>query len=100
MATYVLDGKASATLPRRPLAVQLATATPTTGVRLAARTADGASTRVIQQSPGLLILPRVDVETTIVAVPDAGRSNFDQAPSCMSRSVPTAGTTRAPTSHS
>ncbi|WLP88617.1 hypothetical protein [Gordonia sp. NB41Y] len=78
MATYVLDGKASATLPRRPLAVQLATATPTTGVRLAARTADGASTRVIQQSPGLLILPRVDVETTIVAVPDAGRSNFDQ----------------------
>lgn len=78
MTTYVLDGKASATLPRRPLAVRLGVAgQANSSARLAVRTADGQPTRVVQQSAGLLILPRVDVETTIVAVPDGGRTRFD-----------------------
>ncbi|MGV9671655.1 hypothetical protein ACWDPV_13850 [Gordonia sp. NPDC003504] len=78
MTTYVLDGKASASLPRRPLAVRMATAGGSVlSARLAARSADGQAPRVIQQSGGLLILPRVDGEVTIVAVPETGLSRFD-----------------------
>lgn len=77
MTTYVLDGKSAASLPRRPLAVRMATAG---GAPLSARLdirAAGTAPRVISQAAGLLIVPRVDAEVTIVAVPEAGRTRFD-----------------------
>ncbi|MFT4125850.1 MAG: hypothetical protein QM662_06430, partial [Gordonia sp. (in: high G+C Gram-positive bacteria)] len=61
------------------LAVRLATAGPVPlTARLAARTATGAAPRMVQHSGGLLILPRVDTEVTIVAVPEAGHTAFAQ----------------------
>lgn len=78
MTTYVLDGKASASLPRRPLAVRMATAGGAAlSARLDVRSAAGEPPRVIQQSGGLLILPRIDAEVTIVAIPETGLSRFD-----------------------
>ena len=85
MATFVLDGKASAELPRRPIAVTLIVAGSvgigdggqTGGARLLAQGRGGRTVRVVQHTAGLLILPRVDEETVVSAVPD-GRDRFDQ----------------------
>ncbi|GAB19904.1 hypothetical protein GOEFS_096_00810 [Gordonia effusa NBRC 100432] len=80
MATYILDGKASASLPRRPLTVTMSTSgsSGTASARLAARrrTGDHEPT-AIMHSAAMLILPRVDDEVVVVAVPDGGRSRFD-----------------------
>lgn len=80
MATYVLDGKASASLPRRPLAITLSTTGTDTsdGVRLSAQNRAGEPVRAVATSPRLMILPRVDDEIVVVAVPDGGRTQFDQ----------------------
>ena len=79
MATFVLDGKASAELPRRPIAVALTVAGPATaqGARLLAEGRGGRRVRVVQHTGSLLILPRVDEEISVCAVPD-GRDRFDQ----------------------
>lgn len=79
MATYLLDGAGSARLPRRPLSVTLAVVGPrSSGVRLVARLADGADAPVRVHSPGILIVPRVDDEIIIAAVPEAGLAQFDE----------------------
>ena len=79
MATFVLDGKASAELPRRPIAVALTVGGAVgPGARLLARARDGGEVRVVQHTGSLLILPRVDVEVVVAAVPDGGRDRFDQ----------------------
>lgn len=80
MATYILDGKASASLPRRPLTVTMSTSgtSGTTSARLAARRRTGADEpTAITHSAAMVILPRVDDEVIVVAVPDGGRSRFD-----------------------
>ncbi len=77
MATFVLDGKASAELPRRPIAVSLTVAGPSGGARLLDEGRGGRQVRVVQHTGSLLILPRVDEETTVSAVPD-GRDRFGQ----------------------
>lgn len=79
MATYLLDGAGSARLPRRPLSVTLAVvgAGPS-GVRLIARLNNGAAAPVRVHSGGMLIVPRVDEEIIIAAVPDSGRTQFDE----------------------
>lgn len=79
MATYLLDGAASARLPRRPLSVTLAVVgSRNTGVRLVARLNNGAEAPVRSYSAGMLIVPRVDEEIIIAAVPDSGRPQFDE----------------------
>ena len=78
MATFLLDGRSTAALPNRPLAATLATSTGVrTGVRLQARYADGAPAQAVQPSPTVIILPRVDREITLIAVPD-GRVEFTE----------------------
>lgn len=80
MATYILDGKASASLPRRPLTVTMSTSgsSGTVSARLAARRPGGTDEpTAIVHSAAMVILPRVDGEVIVVAVPDAGRSRFD-----------------------
>lgn len=80
MATYILDGKASASLPRRPLTVTMSTSgsSGTSSARLAARRRTGADEpTAIVHSAAMVILPRIDDEVIIVAVPDGGRSRFD-----------------------
>lgn len=79
MATYLLDGTQSARLPRRPLSVRMTVGGPNpTGARLAARLASGAEASVRVHSAGMLIVPRVDEEIIIAAVPDTGRDQFDE----------------------
>lgn len=79
MATYLLDGAGSARLPRRPLSVTLAVVGPrTSGVRLVARLANGEDAPVRVHSPGMLIVPRVDDEIIIAAVPEPGLAQFDE----------------------
>lgn len=76
MATYVLDGKASAALRNRPLTVTMSMSGA--GARLVARTRSGADAPgAIVHSAAMLILPRVAEEVTVVAVPDGGRTQFD-----------------------
>lgn len=76
MATFLLDGKSTAALPRRPLSAALATSTGArTGVRLQARYSDGAAAQAVQTSATVVILPRIEREITLVAVPD-GRPQF------------------------
>lgn len=77
MTTYVLDGTASAALPRRPLAIRLTTVGGATGARLVIRSDSDAPTRIIQQSDGLVIVPRVDAGITVLAEPAHGRTSFD-----------------------
>ena len=81
MATFVLDGKASAELPRRPIAVSVnlagPAAGPAAGARLLAEGRGGRRVRVVQHTGSLLILPRVDEEILVSAVPD-GRDRFEQ----------------------
>ncbi|KXX62823.1 hypothetical protein [Rhodococcus sp. LB1] len=76
MVTHVLDGKSRAHLPRRPLAVSMAVVGEPGSAALAARMNGNADPSAIVHSPVLLILPRVQHETLIVAVPGEGRSTF------------------------
>lgn len=79
MATYLLDGVGSARLPRRPLSVTLAVVgSRSPGVRLVARLPNGAAAPVLVPSGSMLIVPRVDDEILIAAVPDSGRPQFDE----------------------
>lgn len=78
MPTYVLDGTSTVSLPRRPLLVTLAASgAGHARSRLTARRRDGSPAPIVQNSADMLILPRVEQEITIVAVPDGGRPQFD-----------------------
>lgn len=78
MTTYLLEGIASARLPRRPLAVTLSLQGNPGAVRLAARLENSAQNpSVLRHSATMLIVPRVDEELIIFAVPDNGRERFD-----------------------
>lgn len=79
MATYLLEGAASARLPRRPLTVALSLQGPQAGVRLVARLDDSLAEApgVRRHSAGMLIVPRVEEQIVIAAVPEAGRERFD-----------------------
>lgn len=79
MATYILDERGSAYLPRRPLAVTLAVGgTPTCRAKLIATVGDSRDAPALRHTPSMLIIPRVDQEITIAAVPEDGRDRFDQ----------------------
>ncbi len=79
MATYLLDGTGSARLPRRPLAVTVTiSGNRAARARLTARLANGADAPVRVHSAGMLIVPRVEDEIVIVAVPDSGLEHFDE----------------------
>lgn len=78
MATYLLEGTASARLARRPLLIRLSVHGNGSGVRLVARR-DGDQTEapgVRRHDATMLILPRVEQEIVIAAIPDAGRERF------------------------
>lgn len=77
MATYLLDGKESAKLPQRALAVSMSVGGRGTGARLVARVATGASP-VIEDRPNLLIVPYVETEIVISAVPAGGARQFSE----------------------
>lgn len=79
MAIYMLEGTSSARLPRRPLMVSLSVGGNRAGARLVARLQDSAEAppSVVQPHPATLILPRVDQNTVILAVPDDGRPDFE-----------------------
>lgn len=78
MTTYLLEGTASARLPRRPLAVTLSIQGNPGAARLAARLENSAQTpSVLRHNATMLIVPRVDEEIVIFAVPDNGRERFD-----------------------
>ncbi|AVP68100.1 hypothetical protein A5N78_18950 [Prescottella equi] len=76
MPGYVLDGAGWVELPRRPLAVTVdATGT---SVEVWAFGPDGTESRdVLNPLPGLMILPRVNTDTVVVARP-AGQEEFPQ----------------------
>lgn len=79
MATYLLDGNGTAHLPRRPLSISVSVSgRHRSGVRLAARLARGDEAPVRVHSPAMIIVPRVDEEIIISAVPDSGRAQFDE----------------------
>ncbi|WP_430331816.1 hypothetical protein [Rhodococcus sp. ACT016] len=68
MPGYVLDGAGRVELPRRPLAVTVDATS--TAVDVWAFGPDGTESRhVLNPRPGLMILPRVDAETVVVARP-------------------------------
>lgn len=78
MTTYLLEGTASARLPRRPLAVTLSVQGNPGAARLAARLENSSETpNVRRHSATMLIVPRIDEEIVIFAVPDTGRDRFD-----------------------
>lgn len=78
MTTYLLEGSASARLPRRPLAVTLSIRGNPGAARLSARLENSAQTpTVLRHSATMLIVPRVDEEIVIFAVPDNGNERFD-----------------------
>lgn len=79
MATYLLDGNGTAHLPRRPLSVSVSVSgRHRGGVRLTARLGRGDEAPVRVNSPVMIIVPRVDEEIIISAVPDSGRAQFDE----------------------
>lgn len=71
MPGYVLDGAGQVELPRRPLAVTVdATGT---SVEVWAFGPDGTECRqALTPRPGLMILPRIDADTVVVARPSEG----------------------------
>jgi hypothetical protein len=75
VATFLLDGTESARLPQRPLAVSMSVGGRGGGARLMARVHTGASP-VIEDRPDLLIVPYVDTELVISAVPAGGARQF------------------------
>lgn len=78
MAIYVLEGTGSARLPRRPLTVTLTIdGNPASRAALVAKLSDGSDAPVRRHSAGMLIIPRVDDDIVITAVPDQGRDRFD-----------------------
>lgn len=75
MATYLIDGKESARLPQRALAVSMSVGGQGTGAHLVARVAAGVSP-VIVDRPDLMIVPYVETEIVISAVPAGGARQF------------------------
>ncbi|PXW31299.1 UNVERIFIED_CONTAM: hypothetical protein DES50_10565 [Williamsia faeni] len=78
MVTFVLDGTSSAQLPRRPLAVTMSVAGATGGAELIARRDGTIDPSVVVHSPGMLIVPRVDHDVVISAVPSGSLATFPQ----------------------
>lgn len=78
MVTYVLDGTSSAQLPKRPLAVTMSVTGAVGAAALVARRDGIIDTSVIAHSPGMLIVPRVDHDVVISAVPSGSLSTFPQ----------------------
>lgn len=76
MATYILDGKGTAQLPRRPLVVTLSVMGRDGVATLEARRDGVLDPTVITHSAGMLILPVVERETLLVAVPSGGAATF------------------------
>jgi hypothetical protein len=78
VATFLLDGAESARLPRRPLSVTLSVGgRHRGGARLTARGASGLDPAVRTHSATMLIVPRVDQEIVLIAVPDTASGHFD-----------------------
>ncbi|PZU02166.1 MAG: hypothetical protein DI630_09300 [Gordonia sp. (in: high G+C Gram-positive bacteria)] len=78
MVTFVLDGTSSAQLPRRPLAVTMSVAGSSGGAELIARRDGSIDPSVVVHSPGMLIVPRVDHDVVISAVPFGSHVTFAQ----------------------
>lgn len=85
MAIHILDGRRSASLPRRALAVMLSVGGGArTGVRLRAVLGSVAPGELRRDAPvhvhsaGLIIVPRVDATITIVAEPYNAAKHFDE----------------------
>lgn len=77
MPGYVLDGAGRVDLPRRPLAVTVDA--PGVSVEVWAFGPDGnAPGQVLNPRPGLMILPRVEAETVVVARPAGRTGGFPQ----------------------
>lgn len=77
MPGYVLDGAGRVDLPRRPLAVTVDA--PGVSVEVWAFGPDGTGAgQVLNPRPGLMILPRVDSETVVMARPSSGAGGFPQ----------------------
>lgn len=76
MVTYVLDGKSKAHLPKRPLMVSMSVVGASGSAALDVRRGGVSDPTVIAHSPGMLILPRVEHEMLLVAVPAQGNSTF------------------------
>ena len=74
MATFLLEGTDTARLAQRPLTVSM-TVTGTARARLVARVAAGISP-VIEDRPDLVIVPFVDTEIVVSAVPADGARQF------------------------
>lgn len=81
MATFVLDGKAGGAAAQADRRLADCRRTCHGGARLLAEGRGGRQVRVVQHTGSLLILPRVDEETTVSAVPD-GRDRLGRGPSC------------------
>ncbi|MCZ4079986.1 hypothetical protein O1W68_18730 [Rhodococcus sp. H36-A4] len=76
MVTYVLDGKSKAHLPKRPLMVSMSVVGVAGAAALDVRHSGVSDPTVIAHSPGMLILPRVEYEMLLVAIPAQGNSTF------------------------
>lgn len=74
MPAYVLGGSGRVELPRRVLAVTVEAA----GVCVDVQAVGAADSLAVHPRPGLMILPRVDRPTEIVALPGAGIATFPQ----------------------
>lgn len=78
MAIYVLEGTGSARLPRRPLTVTLTIdGNQASRAKLIAKLSDGSDAPIRRHSAGMLIIPRIDQDIVITAIPDQGRDRFD-----------------------
>lgn len=79
MATYLLEGTASARISRPPLLIRLSVHGNQEGVRLVARLEGSLSEApgVRRHNSTMLILPRVEEQIVIAAVPAGGRERFD-----------------------
>lgn len=76
MVTYILDGKSTAQLPRRPLVVAMSVMGRAGVATLEARRDGAIDPTVIIHSAEMLILPLVERETLLVAVPSGGAATF------------------------
>lgn len=76
MVTYVLDGKSKAHLPKRPLMVTMSVVGTPGSAALDVRRGGVSDPSVIAHSTGMLILPRVEHEMLLVAIPTQGNSTF------------------------
>lgn len=79
MAIFLLDGTESARLAQRALMVSVSVDARRGGsARLVARVASGGSSPVIEDRPDLIIVPYVETEIVISAVPGAGARQFGE----------------------